>query len=102
MDLNLINVEKTNFDQRFNGMLNNTGHTVQFIPDSETATFTNHVGMYTLKQLHFHWGQSTVQLGSEHTIDGSKFSGEMHNSSPERIQEARLLGMHLLYWEYFL
>ena len=45
-DSKLIDLVLTNFDRRFNGRLNNTGHTVQFIPnsDSETATFANHVG----------------------------------------------------------
>ena len=79
-DSKLIDLVLNNFDRSFNGKLNNTGHTVQFIPDgdSETATFANHVGTYNLKQFHFHWGRSTMQLGSEHAIDGNKFSGEMH------------------------
>ena len=31
-----------------------------------------------LVQFYFHWGRSTQQPGSEHEVNGSKFSGEMH------------------------
>lgn len=67
-----------NFDRPFTGKLSNTGHTVEFIPDTETATFMNHMGTYNLEQFHFHWGRSTAHLGSEHSVDGNKFSGELH------------------------
>ena len=77
-DSRLIDLVLANFDLPFTGKLNNTGHTVQLIPDTETATFMNHVGTYNLKQFHFHWGRSAVHLGSEHSVDGNKFSGELH------------------------
>ncbi|XP_021571805.1 carbonic anhydrase 1 isoform X2 [Carlito syrichta] len=33
--------------------------------------------VYRLCQFHFHWG-STNDYGSEHTVDGVKYSGELH------------------------
>ena len=101
-DSRLIDLVLTNFDRAFTGKLKNTGHTVQFIPDTETATFMSHVGTYNLKQFHFHWGRSTVQLGSEHTVDGNKFSGELHfvtrkNTGSETAGDAfAVLGVFLM------
>ncbi|KAM6215778.1 carbonic anhydrase 1 isoform 2-T2 [Rhynchocyon petersi] len=34
-------------------------------------------GSYRLSQFHFHWG-SADDHGSEHTLDGAKFSAELH------------------------
>lgn len=34
-------------------------------------------GKYTLVQFHCHWGATNDQ-GSEHTINGNKFAGELH------------------------
>ncbi|XP_050740226.1 uncharacterized protein LOC127010338 [Eriocheir sinensis] len=34
-------------------------------------------GKYKFLQLHFHWGKVTTE-GSEHTIDGKRFPGEVH------------------------
>ncbi|XP_069159516.1 carbonic anhydrase-like [Procambarus clarkii] len=34
-------------------------------------------GAYTFTQFHFHWGKN-VNEGSEHTINGAKFPGELH------------------------
>lgn len=75
----LIDLSLTNFDQSFSGNFTNTGHSVQFTPDSDldTAVIENHLGTYELQQFHFHWG-STSSRGSEHTIDGGRYSGELH------------------------
>lgn len=34
-------------------------------------------GEYQLEQFHCHWGK-TDDVGSEHTIDGKSFAGELH------------------------
>lgn len=75
----LISLTLTNFDQSFEGDFSNTGHSVQFTPDSglDTATIENNFGTYELQQFHFHWGSDSTE-GSEHTIDGSTYSGELH------------------------
>ena len=75
----LIDLSLTNFDQSFSGNFTNTGHTVQFTPDSnlDTAVIENHLGTYELQQFHFHWGSTSTQ-GSEHTVDGGMYSGELH------------------------
>ncbi|XP_067235108.1 uncharacterized protein ca12 isoform X2 [Chanodichthys erythropterus] len=33
---------------------------------------------YSAAQLHFHWGSSSLFTGSEHTVNGKRFAGEMH------------------------
>ena len=79
-DSKLTDLVLINFDRNFAGNWTNTGRSVQFMPDSdsaETATFRNHVGTYNFLQFHFHWGMNR-QLGSEHQFDGNTFSGEMH------------------------
>ena len=75
----LIDLTLTNFDQLYDGNFTNTGHSVQFIPNAESTnpTFQNHRGTYTLLQFHFHWG-STSDEGSEHRVNGTAFSGELH------------------------
>ncbi|XP_059022078.1 carbonic anhydrase 1 isoform X2 [Mustela lutreola] len=40
---------------------------------------------YRLCQFHFHWG-STNDYGSEHTVDGVKYSGEVDRANP-RLQK---------------
>ena len=89
-DPRLMDLTLNNFDRRFNGKVNNNGHTVLFFPDtdSSTATFVNHVGTYNFKQFHFHWGRSAQHLGSEHAVDGSKFSGELHFVTTKSTENA--------------
>lgn len=74
-----MNLMLTNFDRSYSGNFTNKGHSVQFDPDEgpPTATFVNHQGTYELKQFHFHWG-TTDSEGSEHTVDGTSYSGELH------------------------
>ncbi|XP_068093692.1 carbonic anhydrase 3-like isoform X1 [Hyperolius riggenbachi] len=49
-------------------------------------------GTYRLRQVQFHWGSSDDQ-GSEHVIDGLRYSGEIHflhwNSKYDNITEAK-------------
>ena len=75
----LISLTLTDFDQSFSGDFENTGHSVKFTPDSglDTATIENYFGTYELQQFHFHWGSSSSE-GSEHTIDGTSYAGEIH------------------------
>ena len=75
----LIDLILTNFDQAYDGTFKNTGHSVQFEPNAESpvARFQNHRGTYELQQFHFHWG-ATSSEGSEHTVDGQAYSGELH------------------------
>lgn len=79
MNGELIDLTLTNFDQPYDGTFVNTGHSVQFIPNpgSTVPTLQNHLGTYELKQFHFHWG-ATSSVGSEHTVDGGRYSGELH------------------------
>ena len=75
----LIDLVLTNFDQSYSGNFTNTGHSVEFIPNegSPIASFRNHQGTYQLQEFIFHWGSSDL-AGSEHTIDGLPYSGELH------------------------
>jgi carbonic anhydrase len=60
----------------------NNGHTVLFYPldypDPDEISFNNYGVKETISlvQFHFHWGQNDYQ-GSEHYIDGKKYSGEV-------------------------
>lgn len=79
MNHDLADLKLWNFDQDFNGTFTNNGHTVKFTPadGSPAALFQNHLGTYELQQFHFHWGPND-QVGSEHNINGSPTSGELH------------------------
>ena len=79
MNDNLIDLVLINFDQSYNGSYENTGHSVKFTPNegSPVASFRNHRGTYELLQFHFHWGSSSSE-GSEHTINGQLYAGELH------------------------
>ena len=59
------------------GTLKNNGHSIQFTPDSTTATTRNHKGTYDVLQFHFHWGETEGE-GSEHRIDGDQYEAEIH------------------------
>ena len=77
---NLIDLVLTNFERHYNGCYLNTGHSVQFTPVEGwpyNASFQNHLGTYQLQKFDFHWGSSDLD-GSEHTVDGTKYAGELH------------------------
>uniref|UniRef100_A0A8C5M0G9 Carbonic anhydrase n=1 Tax=Leptobrachium leishanense TaxID=445787 RepID=A0A8C5M0G9_9ANUR len=57
--------------------LKNNGHTVVLdLPDS-LLVFEGLPQTFRAAQLHFHWG-STDSPGSEHTVNGQRFRGEIH------------------------
>uniref|UniRef100_A0A672QMW4 Carbonic anhydrase n=1 Tax=Sinocyclocheilus grahami TaxID=75366 RepID=A0A672QMW4_SINGR len=62
------------------GILNN-GHSFQvdFTDDDSSSTLVGGpvIGIYRLRQFHFHWGSSDDK-GSEHTIAGTRFPCELH------------------------
>ncbi|XP_072269734.1 carbonic anhydrase 9 [Pyxicephalus adspersus] len=71
--------------------LKNNGHTVVLqLPDSLQIT-GGLANTYRAAQLHFHWG-SLSSPGSEHTVNGKKFPGEIHvvhySSSYKSLDEA--------------
>lgn len=35
-------------------------------------------GTFKLGQFHLHWGASSTTKGSEHTVDGTQYYGELH------------------------
>ncbi|KAG8441873.1 hypothetical protein GDO86_010885 [Hymenochirus boettgeri] len=59
----------------------NNGHSfnVEFDDSEDKSVLSGGAlhGTYRLKQFHFHWG-SCDGHGSEHTVDGNKFEGELH------------------------
>ncbi|XP_049638380.1 carbonic anhydrase 1-like [Suncus etruscus] len=59
----------------------NIGYTVQvkFDDCDDLSVLTGGPGCkcYRLRELHFHWG-SIDECGSEHAVDGVKYSGEIH------------------------
>lgn len=56
----------------------NTGHSVQAkINEVSELTGGPLSNKYRLEQFHLHWGASEDK-GSEHTIDGTQFAGELH------------------------
>ena len=61
-----------------NGTLKNTGHNVEFTPESGVnAILTTPVGDYKLKQFHFHWGAREGE-GTEHLVDDGAEELEIH------------------------
>ncbi|MPC15313.1 Carbonic anhydrase 2 [Portunus trituberculatus] len=58
----------------------NNGHTAMVMLEQKNppALFGGDLdGQYNFLQYHFHWGKDSSE-GSEHTIDGKKFPGEIH------------------------
>lgn len=75
----LVDLVLTNFDKTLSGSWSNARNSIRFDPaaGSPTAQVKNHLGIYTLQQFHFHWG-ATSEQGSEHTVDGQTYAGELH------------------------
>jgi len=67
------------------GSLENNGHTLKFTVDESSMMNQNGASIkggplndrYILSQFHLHWGSETGQ-GSEHTVDGHSYDGELH------------------------
>jgi carbonic anhydrase len=66
----------------FNGTWLNNGHTLRFDFDindlvNRPITIVTHHGLYQVVQFHLHWGRGDT-TGSENTVDGRAYSGELH------------------------
>ncbi|KAK9882182.1 hypothetical protein WA026_019696 [Henosepilachna vigintioctopunctata] len=61
--------------------ITNTGHTLilsaKYKEERPYISDGPLLGKYVFSQLHFHWGCNNME-GSEHTVDGAAFPGEMH------------------------
>ncbi|KAK9408669.1 carbonic anhydrase 9 [Crotalus adamanteus] len=73
--------------------LKNNGHTVLLgLPKKMTLGGGGFPQPYQAAQLHLHWGSGLTRPGSEHTVDGHRYAGEIHvvhySSHFESIQEA--------------
>ncbi|XP_032069907.1 carbonic anhydrase 14-like [Thamnophis elegans] len=71
----------------------NNGHTVLLgLPKKMTLSGGGFPQPYQAAQLHLHWGSGHTQPGSEHTVDGHRYAGEIHvvhySSRFESLQEA--------------
>ncbi|XP_077334361.1 carbonic anhydrase 9 isoform X2 [Lithobates pipiens] len=71
--------------------LKNNGHTVVLQLPNSLQIIGGLANKYRAAQLHFHWG-SHSDPGSEHTVNGQKFPGEIHvvhySSSFQSLDEA--------------
>ncbi|XP_070599807.1 carbonic anhydrase 14-like isoform X2 [Erythrolamprus reginae] len=73
--------------------LKNNGHTVLLgLPRKMTLGGGGFPQPYQAAQLHLHWGSGSARPGSEHTVDGHRYAGEIHvvhySSRFESLQEA--------------
>ncbi|KAG7471268.1 hypothetical protein MATL_G00122900 [Megalops atlanticus] len=77
-DERLTPFEFTAYQQTFNGLIKNNGHTVQVDLQHTAKISGGHLpSTYKALQLHLHWGKDGSP-GSEHTIDGEQYPMEMH------------------------
>ncbi|XP_067100244.1 uncharacterized protein [Osmerus mordax] len=60
--------------------LTNTGHSVRCVLKEGMVEVKGGGldGTYVPLQFHFHWGDTELQPGSEHTVDGHRYPMEMH------------------------
>ncbi|XP_065889778.1 carbonic anhydrase 2-like [Dysidea avara] len=81
----LINLVLTGFNQSLSGNWTNNGHGIRFNPNvtDHGITVRTHLGLYDWAQFHFHWGPDDT-VGSEQTVDGRSFSGEIHHVNFKR------------------
>lgn len=80
------------------GMWQNNGHSIQFTLDGDSLdlpSVTTCDDVFELLQVHFHWG-SKGSVGSEHTINGTQHSLEMHMVH-KNIKDDNLLVVGLLF-----
>ncbi|XP_056120890.1 carbonic anhydrase 12 isoform X3 [Rhinichthys klamathensis goyatoka] len=78
-DPNLPPIQVQNYNLSTNEQLTlgNNGHSVLLsLPSHMHISSLPH--RYSAAQLHFHWGSSSLLTGSEHTVNGNRFAGEMH------------------------
>ncbi|XP_036391385.1 carbonic anhydrase 12 isoform X1 [Megalops cyprinoides] len=72
-----IEVRNYNLSTHEQLTLSNNGHSVQLSlpPRMHISSLPHH---YSAAQLHLHWGSPSQPEGSEHTINGKRFTAEMH------------------------
>ncbi|CAD5233859.1 unnamed protein product [Bursaphelenchus xylophilus] len=75
-------LEFVNFDKSEWLFLDNNGWTAELRgfknwKNRPAISGGNLTGTYRLHNIHFHWGQNTSH-GSEHSVNGVKYAGEMH------------------------
>ncbi|XP_025032285.1 carbonic anhydrase 9 isoform X2 [Python bivittatus] len=73
--------------------LKNNGHTLLLgLPNKMTLSGGGFPQPYQAVQLHLHWGTGHTRPGSEHTVDGHRYAGEIHvvhySSHFDSFQEA--------------
>ena len=75
----LIPLTFHNYNTALDGVFENIGTTVQFVPNAgATLAVSNHKGIYDLRRIDFHWGSDVLGTeGSEHRIDGNKHAAEI-------------------------
>lgn len=76
-----VSLSLVNYGNPLAGHLLNNGHSIQFVPDSLVEPPEIYGGKldqnYRFVQYHFHWAQDDNK-GSEHTIGGLHYQGELH------------------------
>ncbi|XP_060768264.1 carbonic anhydrase 4-like [Neoarius graeffei] len=78
VDDSLTPLKFTGYQEAFNGILVNNGHTVTMSVTHLASVSGGNLGAtYKALQFHFHWGEDGGP-GSEHTIDGEQYPMEMH------------------------
>ncbi|GAA6099608.1 carbonic anhydrase 4-like [Tachysurus ichikawai] len=80
-DVNLTSFSFTGFDDnRVMTEMSNTGRDVMIMLAQEKMVVKGGAlpGIYYSKQFHLHWGNGSSMPGAEHTINGKRFSMEMH------------------------
>ncbi|KAJ8257053.1 hypothetical protein COCON_G00192050 [Conger conger] len=95
LDERLTRFTFTGYQDVFNSLVQNTGHSVQVgLPHSPRISGGLLETSYKAIELHLHWGKNGGP-GSEHTIDGEQYPMEMHivhmkqnyNSLAEALQD---------------
>uniref|UniRef100_K7FS21 Carbonic anhydrase n=1 Tax=Pelodiscus sinensis TaxID=13735 RepID=K7FS21_PELSI len=91
LELQPVELAGYRLDPREQLRLENNGHTVVLELPSSLTIASGYPQEYRASQLHLHWG-SPEGPGSEHTVDGRRYDGELHvvyyNPSYQSIKEA--------------
>ncbi|KAI4881406.1 hypothetical protein NFI96_033658 [Prochilodus magdalenae] len=87
LDHRLTPLRFTGYQQAFNGLLKNNGHSVAAaVPHMATVSGGNLESTYRAVQFHFHWGENGGP-GSEHTVDGEQYPMEESSSLNRKYDE---------------
>ena len=71
----------TGYDQDIKWQFVDNGHSVVFLPQNDEEIFFEGGKLenkYHFHSLHFHWGDGSLQGGSEHTFNGRHHFAEVH------------------------